>query len=599
MRTADLVAPMTAYENGLRGLFSLEVWGGATFDVAYRFLKEDPWKRLAQMRQAAPSHLFQMLLRGSNAVGYTNYPDNVVKDFVTRAYDGGQGVDVFRVFDSLNWVENMRVAIDAVIDAGAICEATICYSGDVLSPSEDKYTLGYYVDMAKQFEAAGAHTLAIKDMAGVARPAAVAKLVQTLKGEVGLPIHFHTHDTSGGQVAAVLAASDAGVDIIDAAMDPLSGLTSQPNLGTIVESLRGLDRDTQLPRDTLDKISHYWEGARRHYAAFEADMRAGSSDVFEHAMPGGQYTNLRQQARSLGIEHRWPDVVKRYAEVNQLFGNIVKVTPSSKVVGDMALFMVSHNLTPEDVIDPEKEVAFPDSVVSFFRGDLGQPVGGFPEKLQAKVLRGEAPLSERPGASLPPVDFGKIRKELAETFGRAAEDVSDKDIAAYVLYPKVFLDFASHRRDFGDTSLLSTPVFFYGPEVGEELSVEIDAGKRLIIRLLAVSDPDAKGRRTVFFELNGQPRNVVVQDVHAAADSTARPVATGAPGEVAAPMPGAIVTVNFKVGDEVQKGDVLLSLEAMKMETSVYADQDGKVEEVFIKAGDQVDAKDLLLKFEA
>ncbi|MEC7139984.1 MAG: pyruvate carboxylase, partial [Pseudomonadota bacterium] len=312
MRTADLVAPMAAYENGLRGLFSLEVWGGATFDVAYRFLKEDPWQRLEQMRAAAPSHLFQMLLRGSNAVGYTNYPDNVVKDFVVKAFDNGRGVDVFRVFDSLNWVDNMRVAIDAVIDARAICEATICYSGDLLSPDEDKYTLAYYVDMARQFEAAGAHTLAIKDMAGVARPAAAAKLVETLKGEVGLPIHFHTHDTSGGQVATVLAASAAGVDIIDAAMDPLSGLTSQPNLGTIAEALRGLERDPELPRDTLDKIAHYWDGARRHYAAFEADMRAGSSDVFEHAMPGGQYTNLRQQARSLGIEHRWPEVVKRY-----------------------------------------------------------------------------------------------------------------------------------------------------------------------------------------------------------------------------------------------------------------------------------------------
>ncbi|MGB1081474.1 MAG: pyruvate carboxylase [Alphaproteobacteria bacterium] len=598
MRTADLVAPMAAYENGLRGLFSLEVWGGATFDVAYRFLKEDPWQRLEQMRAAAPSHLFQMLLRGSNAVGYTNYPDNVVKDFVVKAFDNGRGVDVFRVFDSLNWVDNMRVAIDAVIDAGAICEATICYSGDLLSPDEDKYTLAYYVDMARQFEAAGAHTLAIKDMAGVARPAAAAKLVETLKGEVGLPIHFHTHDTSGGQVATVLAASAAGVDIIDAAMDPLSGLTSQPNLGTIAEALRGLERDPELPRDTLDKIAHYWDGARRHYAAFEADMRAGSSDVFEHAMPGGQYTNLRQQARSLGIEHRWPEVVKRYADVNRLFGNIVKVTPSSKVVGDMALFMVSHNLSPKDVTNPDKEVAFPDSVVSFFRGDLGQPTGGFPQALQTKVLRGEAPLSERPGASLPPVDFAAVRAELAETFGRKPESVSDQDIAAYVLYPKVFLDFASHRRDFGDTSLLPTPVFFYGPEVGEELSVEIDAGKRLIIRLLAVSDPDAKGRRTVFFELNGQPRNVVIQDKNAAADITARPVATGAPGEVAAPMPGAIVTVNVTVGDEVKKGDVLLSLEAMKMETSVYADRDGRVSEVFVKSGDQVDAKDLLLKFE-
>jgi pyruvate carboxylase len=599
MRTVDLVAPMPAYETGLKQLFSLEVWGGATFDVAYRFLKEDPWERLQRMRRAAPSHLLQMLLRASNAVGYTNYPDNVVREFVRLAYAGGEGVDVFRVFDSLNWVENMRVAMDAVLEEGGICEAALCYSGDLLSPQEDVYTLQYYVDMAKQLEAAGAHILAIKDMAGVCKPAAAVRLITALKQEVGLPIHLHTHDTSGGAVATIIAAAGAGVDIADGAMDALSGMTSQPNLGTIIEMLRGLERDPNIPRKTLDEVVRYWESARKHYAAFETELKGGISSVYQHAMPGGQYTNLRVQARGLGIEHRWPEVVQRYADVNRLFGNIVKVTPSSKVVGDMALFMVSHGLSVEEILDSEREVAFPDSVVRFFRGELGQPVGGFPEALQNKVLRGEKAITVRPGSQLPPADFNAERLSIATSLGIHADNVTDEDVCASLLYPKVFAAFANHRAQYGDTSVLPTPTFFYGAEPGEEIAVQIDEGKRLILRYLGQSPTtDSKGRSSVFFELNGTQRVIVVRDKSAVGGAASRPVATGAPGELAAPMPGTVVNVAVKVGQQVTKGEVLLTLEAMKMESTLYSEHAGTVQSVHVVSGDAVDAKDLLLSLE-
>lgn len=608
MRTFDLIAPLPQYQASLGNLFSLETWGGATFDVAYRFLKEDPWARLRKMRAAAPDMLFQMLLRGSNAVGYTNYPDNVVKYFVRQAInaaDGG-GVDLFRVFDSLNWVENMRVAMDAVIEEGGICEATICYTGDIFDPNRAKYSLQYYVDMAKELEAAGAHLLCIKDMAGICRPAAAKKLVETLRQEVGLPIHFHTHDTSGGALASILAAAEAGVDIADAAMGPMSGLTSQPNLGTVAVALSGTERDTGLDRSALDAVAHYWDGARKHYAAFETEMRSGTSDVFHHEMPGGQYTNLRQQARATGLDSKWPQVVDRYAEVNQMFGDIVKVTPSSKVVGDMAIFMVSRGLTAQQVQDPDVEIDFPESVISFFRGELGIPTGGFPETLQAKVLKGEAPLGQRPGAMLPPVDLHAERNVLIETFGlddptapkRDARNARlDQDLSAYLLYPKVFMDYARHRRDFGDTSILPTPIFLYGPEEGEEFSIELDKGKKLYIRYLAKSDPDPKGQVTVFFELNGQPRNVVVLDEEAGKDLATREKATSE-NHVGAPMPGAIVAVGVKAGDSVAKGDLLVTLEAMKMETNVFATRDGVVKGVHCEPGDQLDSKDLMVSFE-
>lgn len=594
MRTYDLVQPMPAYQAAMKDLFSLEVWGGATFDVAYRFLKEDPWARLAQMREATPSILFQMLLRGANAVGYTNYADNVVRDFTLKAADAG--VDVFRVFDSLNWVENMRVAIDAVLESGKICQGTICYTGDVTAEDPGKYDLAYYAKMARDLTDAGVHMIAIKDMAGLAKPAAVKQLIKAIRSETDVPIAFHTHDTSGGQVATAVAAAEAGVDSVDAAMDPMSGLTSQPNLGTIVEMLRGEKRDTGLDRQALDRIGRYWEQARQYYAAFESDMKAGTSDVYLHEMPGGQYTNLRQQARAMGLEPRWPDVVQTYADVNQLFGDIVKVTPSSKVVGDLAVFMVSHELTAEDVIDPDKDIAFPDSVISFFKGDLGQPVGGFPADLQKKVLRGDTAKTDRPGKDLPPVDFAALEAELK---GKVPLSFDGKDMTAYALYPKVFLDYLGHRRDYGDVSILPTPLFFYGPEAGEEFAVEIAPGKRLIMRYLALGEADEQGMRTVFFELNGQPRTVSVLDASAApTDGVARKV-TGAPGEVGAPMPGVVVSLLVDPGQAVEKGDPLLSLEAMKMESTLFAEEAGTVAEILVQPGKQVDTKDLLLTLEA
>jgi pyruvate carboxylase len=599
MRTADLAAPLPAYEAGMKRLFSLEVWGGATFDVAMRFLKEDPWQRLALMRQACPSILFQMLLRGANAVGYTSYPDNVVRDFIAQAArgpDGAGGIDLFRVFDSLNWVENMRVAMDAVIEQGALCEATICYTGDIFDAARPKYDLKYYVGLAKSLEAAGAHLIAIKDMAGVCRPRAARALIKALKEEVSLPLHFHMHDTSGGGMATLLAAAEAGADVIDAAIDSLSGLTSQPSLGSLVAQLEGGERDTGIAAASLRHLNAYWEAVRRHYAAFESEMRAGSSDVYLHEMPGGQYTNLREQARALGLEKKWPQVVETYASVNQLFGDIIKVTPSSKVVGDMALFMVSNNLSDAALLDPEQPISFPDSVISFFKGELGQPVGGFPKALQAKVLRGEAPLETRPGLNLPPEDLEAVRAHIAEQMGQPLSYISDTMRAAYLMYPKVFLDFRNHIREYGDTSVLPTPIFFYGPEVGEEFAVEIAQGKTLIIRTLAVSEPDAKGRRTVFFELNGQPRNITIADRHAVTKEPIQPQVSGKPGEVGAAMPGTVTALFVKPGDTVAAGDALLSLEAMKMETTIFAEQSGTVEALHIAQGVQVEPKDLLME---
>ncbi|TCO81775.1 pyruvate carboxylase [Plasticicumulans lactativorans] len=591
MRSADMWAIAPHYAALLPELFSLECWGGATFDVAMRFLREDPWERLGVLRAKIPNILFQMLLRGANAVGYTSYPDNVVRHFVKTAAEAG--MDVFRVFDSLNWVENMRVAMDAVCENGKLCEATICYTGDMLTPGPNKYDLAYYVKMAKALEAAGAHTLAIKDMAGVARPAAIRRLVTTLREEVGLPLHFHTHDTSGIAAASVLAAVEAGCDAVDGAMDAMSGLTSQPNLGSIVAAIADTERDPGIDRGALRAISHYWEGVRRFYTGFESDIRAGTSDVYRHAMPGGQYTNLREQARSLGIDHRWPEVAEAYAQVNELFGDIVKVTPTSKVVGDMALMMVTQGLKPADVTDPEREIAFPESVVQLFHGDLGQPPGGFPPELSKKVLQGGSPLSVRPGADLPPADLEAVRAEATAKSGR---EIAETDLASYLMYPKVFTDYAKGRSQYGNLSVLPTPVFFYGMERGSEIAVDIDQGKTLVIRYLAVSEPDDEGCRKVFFELNGQQRTVrVVQKgmesklkVHLKAED-------GNPHHVAAPMPGLVVSVAVRPGLKVERGDALLSIEAMKMETVIRAERAGTVKDVHVAVGSQVDAKDLMV----
>ena len=591
-RTRDLVAVAPAHARLAPGLFSVECWGGATFDVAMRFLRECPWDRLAAFREAMPNLLLQMLLRSANAVGYTNYPDNVVRYFVAQA--AKNGVDVFRVFDSLNWVENMRVAMDAVLETDRLLEAAICYTGNLSDPRQTKYDLKYYVGMAKELERAGAHILGIKDMAGLCQPRAAHTLVKALKEEIGIPVHFHTHDTSGIAAASVLAAVDAGVDAVDGTLDAMSGLTSQPNLGSIVEALRHGPRDTGMDADALRRLSNYWEQVRHGYAAFESDMRAGASEVYVHGMPGGQYTNLREQARSLGIDDtRWHEVARAYADVNEMFGDIVKVTPSSKVVGDMAIMMVTSGLTREDVLDPDVEVAFPESVVSLFRGDIGQPTGGFPPALRKKVLAGAEPLAVRPGSALPPVDLDAKRAEVQAKMPRP---ISDAEFASWLMYPKVYTDYMADRLQYGDLSVLPTRAFFYGLEAGEEITLDLERGKHLIIRYVTTSEVHDDGTRTVFFELNGQPRSVKVADRSKVAKRPPRRKAEADhPDQIGAPMPGTIATVHAVVGHHVKRGDVLVTLEAMKMETSVRAERDGTIVEVVARPGEAVDAKDLLV----
>lgn len=595
MRSFDMIRVAPAYSANLSQLFSVECWGGATFDVAYRFLQECPWQRLRDLRARMPNLMTQMLLRASNGVGYTNYPDNVVQSFVKQA--ATSGVDVFRVFDSLNWVENMRVAMDAVLEANKVCEGSLCYTGDMLDPNRAKYNLKYYVDLAKELKAAGAHVLGLKDMAGLLKPAAARQLVKTLKQEVGLPVHFHTHDTSGAAAATILAACDAGVDAVDAAMDAFSGGTSQPCLGSIVEALRHTDRDTGLDIAAIREISNYWEAVRGQYAAFESGLPAPASEVYLHEMPGGQFTNLKAQARSLGLEERWHEVAQAYADANQMFGDIVKVTPSSKVVGDMALMMVAQNLTRAQVEDPAVDVAFPESVVDMLKGNIGLPYGGWPEGIQKKVLKGEAPLDERPGKSLPPVDIEATRAKLESDL--EGYKIDDEDLNGYLMYPKVFLDYLGRHRAYGPVRVLPTKAFFYGMEPGEEISAEIDPGKTLEIRLQAVGETTDDGDVRVFFELNGQPRVIRVPNRAIKSKTAAKPKAIeGNPSHVGAPMPGSIASVGVVAGQKVNAGDLMLTIEAMKMETGIHAEKAGVVKAVHVHPGAQIEAKDLLIEFE-
>ncbi|ROU04162.1 pyruvate carboxylase [Histidinibacterium lentulum] len=594
MRSIDMVRVAPAYAANMAGLFSVECWGGATFDVAYRFLQECPWQRLRDIRAKMPNILTQMLLRASNGVGYTNYPDNVVQFFVKTAADSG--VDVFRVFDSLNWVENMRVAMDAVIESGKICEGSICYTGDIFDPDRAKYDLKYYVAMAKDLEAAGAHVLGLKDMAGLLKPAQATALISALKDAVDLPIHFHTHDTSGAAIATIMAAQAAGVDCVDSAMDALSGNTSQPTLGSVVEALRFQERDTGLDIAAIRAISNYWEAVRAHYAAFESSMQAPASEVYLHEMPGGQFTNLKAQARSLGLEEKWHEVAQAYADVNMMFGDIVKVTPSSKVVGDMALMMVSQGLSRADVENPDKDVSFPDSVVEMLKGGLGQPPGGWPEAIRKKALKGEQPFTDRPGEHLPPADLEATRATVSEALGH---DADDEDLAAYLMYPKVFTDYARRHETYGPVRTLPTSTFFYGMEPGAEISVEIDPGKTLEIRLSALGETNEEGEVRVFFELNGQPRTIRVPDRKVAGETVRRPKAEqGNPAHVGAPMPGVVASVGVQAGAKVKEGDLLLTIEAMKMETGLHAERAATVKAVHVTPGAQIDAKDLLVEYD-
>lgn len=593
MRTRDMTQIAPFYARELDGLFSLECWGGATFDVALRFLNEDPWERLQRLREEIPNVLLQMLLRASNAVGYTSYPDNVVRYFVAQA--AANGIDVFRVFDSLNGIDNMRVAIDAVGESGALCEGAICYTSDLFDAKRPKYNLKYYVDLARELARVGVHIIGIKDMAGVCRPRAASTLVAALKDAVDLPIHFHTHDTSGISAASVLAAIDAGCDAVDGAFDSMSGLTSQPNLGAIAAALAGTDRDPGLSSDAMLAASHYWEGVRAYYAPFEADIRSGTSDVYRHEMPGGQYTNLREQARALGLAPRWPEISRAYAEVNRMFGDIVKVTPTSKVVGDMALMMVANDLDAAAVLDPSREVAFPESVVSLFKGELGFPPDGFPPALQQKVLAGAEPLTGRPGEHLPAVDLEATRSDVEKTIGRA---VSDTDLASSTMYPNVFRDYAAHRSHYGDVSRLPTPTFFYGMREGEEIAVELESGKTLLIEFEGQTEASDDGEVKLFFELNGQARGVRVAKA-GAEKLRERPLAEADnPDHVGAPMPGMVVAVAVSAGQKVKKGDPLLSIEAMKMETQIRAEADATVKQVHARRGVSVEAHELLLVVE-
>ncbi|SFL52690.1 pyruvate carboxylase [Shimia aestuarii] len=595
MRSIDMIKVAPAYAANLPQLFSVECWGGATFDVAYRFLQECPWQRLRDIRAAMPNILTQMLLRASNGVGYTNYPDNVVQEFVRQAAE--TGVDVFRVFDSLNWVENMRVAMDAVQENGKICEGTVCYTGDALDPARSKYDIAYYVDMAKQMEAAGAHVLGIKDMAGLMKVPTAEVLFPALKDAVDIPIHFHTHDTSGAAIATVLAAARAGVDCVDAAMDAFSGNTSQPTLGSILEALRFTDRESDLDIGAVREISNYWEAVRGQYAAFESGLQAPASEVYLHEMPGGQFTNLKAQARSLGLEERWHEVAQSYADVNMMFGDIVKVTPSSKVVGDMALMMVSQGLTRADVEDPKTDVAFPDSVIDMMRGNLGQPPGGFPDTIVKKVLKSEKPNTERPGKHLEPVDLEATRAALVEEL--EGFKVDSEDLNGYLMYPKVFLDYMGRHRTYGPVRTLPTRTFFYGMEPGEEITAEIDPGKTLEIRLQALGETDENGEVKVFFELNGQPRTIRVPNRLVKSSTIQRPKAEeGNANHVGAPMPGVVASVAVSAGQQVKEGDLLLTIEAMKMETGIHAERDATVKALHVQAGGQIDAKDLLVELD-
>ncbi|MCF6149773.1 MAG: pyruvate carboxylase [Candidatus Kuenenia sp.] len=593
MRTIDMLKISEVYSRNHADFFSLEMWGGATFDTAMRFLTECPWERLRSMRRLTPNILFQMLLRASNGVGYTNYPDNVVKAFIRQVAESG--IDVFRVFDSLNWVENMKVAMDAVLETGALCEAAICYTGDIQDSKRTKYTLDYYVKMAKELEKLGAHILAIKDMAGLLKPYAAYELVRALKSEISIPIHLHTHDTSGGQIATLIKAAEADVDIVDASIAPLSGLTSQPNLNTLVEVMRFHERNTGMDFKALGLLSDYWEVIREYYAPFESIQKASTAEVYHHEIPGGQFTNLFQQAHSMGLAHRWHEITDVYADVNQIFGDIVKVTPSSKVVGDMTLFLVTNNMKAQDILSKDRDISFPTSVVEFFEGRLGQPTGGFPKEVQYKILRGAPAFTERPGANLPPVNLEEEKEEV-ET--RIYRTITNEELMSYLMYPAVFLQYAEHRKKYEDVSVIPTDVFFYGLPMHEEISIDIEEGKTLILKLVAISPANEDGNCTVFFELNGQPREVVIANRKVAALITRRPrIEEGNLKHVGAPMPGMVVKVKITAGDKVVKNDPLLIMEAMKMEATIYAEHDGEIGQILVKPKDSVEAGDLLVVY--
>jgi pyruvate carboxylase len=593
MRTFDMLEVADFIAKRVSGLFSLEMWGGATYDTCMRFLGECPYERLRSLREKIPNVLFQMLLRGSNAVGYANYPDNVVREFVIHSSEAG--MDVFRIFDSLNYLPNLKVAMETVVEkTPSLCEAAVCFTGDFTDSNEEKYVLTYYVELAKELEKMGAHILAIKDMAGLCHPFAANKLVKTLRNEVGIPIHFHTHDSSGIASSSVIKAVEAGVDVVDLAISSLSGCTSQPNLNSVVHALRNAPRSTGLDVDALNQLSIYWEAVRQYYSPFDTSPPFGSAEVFQHQMPGGQYTNLREQAGALGLGKRWPDVVTTYQQCNRILGDIVKVTPSSKSVGDLAIFLITKGVKPEDLINLPEETGFPQSVIDLLSGNLGQPKGGWPKAVQKVILGKQKPMKGRPGASAPKMDLKKEKVSLVKQFGKHC---TDDDLFCSVMYPQVFKDFQDFKKKYGDVSVLPTLAYFHGLEPGEEISITIEEGKTLFIKLLHVGEPDEKGIRSLTFELNGKARTTLVQDKSIKGDAKAKEKADPSNDKhVGAPIPAIISSIATSVGKSVSKGDKIAVLEAMKMQTTIYASTDGTVDEILVQVGDSVESKDLIAR---
>lgn len=596
MRTVDLVKIAEALNYNMGELFSVEMWGGATFDVAYRFLHEDPWKRLKILRDKMPNMLLQMLIRGNNTVGYKNYPDNVVVKFIKES--SKNGIDLFRIFDSLNWLPGMQLSIDEVLKNGKIAEATMCYTGDILDEKKDKYSIKYYVDLAKELERTGAQIIGIKDMSGLLKPYAAKKLIKNLKEEVGVPIHLHTHDTTGNGVATILQATEAGVDIVDTAVNSMSGLTSQPALNSVVAALKNTNRDTKIDLDKAEEISKYWAAVRPVYENFESDLKSGTTEIYKYEIPGGQYSNLKPQVESFGLGHKFKDVKEMYKSVNEMVGDIVKVTPSSKMVGDFAIFMVQNDLTPENILEKGKNLDYPDSVMTYFRGMMGQPYGGFPKDLQEMILKGEKEVTVRPGELLEDEDFDKIKRHLEEK----GIEPSEEDLISSALYPKVFDDYIDYIKENGEVSRVGSDVFFHGLMEGETAEISIEEGKTLIVTLIEIGKLLDDGTRNLTFEINGSRRTVNIKDKTVKDFENDKDEKIYADPknekEIGSSIPGKIVKVLVSEGDSVKKGDKLFIAEAMKMETNIVANVDGKINNVFVREGDMVESGELLASVE-
>ena len=597
VRTKDMIniAKATAYKG--KDLFSLEMWGGATFDTSYRFLKESPWRRLEELRKRIPNVMFQMLIRGANGVGYKNYPDNLIREFIKES--SKSGIDVFRIFDSLNWLKGIEVSLDEVLKNNKIAEVALCYTGDILDETRDKYSLEYYIKKAKEIENMGAHILAIKDMSALLKPYAAKKLITALKNEIEIPIHLHTHDTTGNGVATVLMAADAGVDIVDTTFSSISGLTSQPALNSIAAALSNTDRDTLIDLGGVQEISNYWSVVRPVYSKFESDLKSGSAEIYKYEIPGGQYSNLKPQVESFGLGHRFDDVKKMYREVNYLLGDIIKVTPSSKMVGDMAIFMVQNDLNSENICEKAKNMAFPDSVVSYFKGMMGQPEGGFPKELQKIVLKGEEPITVRPGELLEPENFEKIAEYLEKEYKYKP---SKKDILSYALYPDVFEDFIKYVMENGDLSRMGSDIYFHGLNEGETSVIEIGEGKVLIVQLVEIGKLDSEGFRTLVFEANGFRREIKIKDKNerhlVALNKENSTIMADKDNklEIGAGIPGSIIKILVSEGDTVKEGDSLAVIEAMKMETNIVASSEGTIERILVKEGEQVKSGQLIMR---